>query len=70
MSSIVKEFLIPGTNKGLFYGGQFRASTSGSEITVLDPARGIPFTPYLMAMLKTFELPYLPQALHFPLGRD
>ena len=44
MSSIVKEFLIPGTNKGLFYGGQFRASTSGSEITVLDPARGIPFT--------------------------
>ena len=44
MSSIVKEFLIPGTNKGLFYGGQFHASTSGSEITVLDPARGIPFT--------------------------
>ena len=44
MSNIVKEFLIPGTNKGLFYGGQFQASTSGSEITVLDPAKGTPFT--------------------------
>ena len=44
MSNIVEEFLIPGTNKGLFYGGQFQASTSASEITVLDPARGTPFT--------------------------
>jgi len=44
MSNIVKEFLIPGTNKGLFYGGRFQASTSESEITVLDPARGTPFT--------------------------
>jgi acyl-CoA reductase-like NAD-dependent aldehyde dehydrogenase len=44
MSNIVKEFLIPGTNKGLFYGGRFQASTSESKITVLDPARGTPFT--------------------------
>ena len=44
MSNIVKEFLIPGTNKGLFYGGRFQTSTSGSEITVLDPARGAAFT--------------------------
>jgi len=44
MSNIVNEFLIPGTNKGLFYGGRFQASDSRSLITVLDPARGTPFT--------------------------
>ena len=44
MSNIVEEFLLPGTNRGLFYGGKFHLPAHGRCIEVLNPATGEKFT--------------------------
>ena len=44
MTSLIHEFLKPGTNKGLFYGGKFQKPDSSATIQVLNPATAEPFT--------------------------
>ena len=44
MTSLIHEFLKPGTNKGLFYGGKFQKPYRSATIQVLNPATAEPFT--------------------------
>jgi len=44
MSNIVDDFIKPGTNKGLYYGGTFHPATSGKIIDVINPATASLFT--------------------------
>ena len=44
MTSLIHEFLKPGTNKGIFYGGQFQKPHKSDVIEVLNPATAELFT--------------------------
>lgn len=44
MANLIEEFLEPGTDKGIFYGGSFRQPEHGRRIEVLNPATGRLFT--------------------------
>jgi acyl-CoA reductase-like NAD-dependent aldehyde dehydrogenase len=44
MASLIEEFLTPGTNKGLYYGGAFHQPSHGRLIHVVNPATGRLFT--------------------------
>ena len=44
MTSLIHEFLKPGTNKGLFYGGRFQKPLTSAVIEVLNPATAETFT--------------------------
>lgn len=44
MANLIEEFLRPGTDKGLYYGGAFHQPAHGRKIRVLNPATGQLFT--------------------------
>lgn len=44
MSKLISEFLTPGTNKGVFYGGRFQKPDHDAVIQVLNPATAQVFT--------------------------
>ncbi|MDP6968198.1 MAG: aldehyde dehydrogenase family protein, partial [Gammaproteobacteria bacterium] len=44
MTTLIEEFLTPGTNKGIFYGGKFQQPHHGRVIQVLNPATAQPLT--------------------------
>ncbi len=44
MPDIVEEYLQPGTNKGLFYGGAFQAPAGANTVVVCNPATSESFT--------------------------
>ena len=44
MTSLIHEFLKPGINKGLFYGGRFQKPHTSAVIEVLNPATAEAFT--------------------------
>jgi acyl-CoA reductase-like NAD-dependent aldehyde dehydrogenase len=44
MTSLISEFLTPGTNKGLYYGGRFQKTDHGADLQVLNPATAQVFT--------------------------
>ena len=44
MTTLSDEFLIPGTNKGIFYGGKFQKPNHSAVIKVLNPAKAQLFT--------------------------
>jgi acyl-CoA reductase-like NAD-dependent aldehyde dehydrogenase len=44
MTTLSDEFLTPGTNKGIFYGGKFQKPNHSAVVKVLNPAKAQLFT--------------------------